>query len=110
MNFRTSFCLLKIVARVRHRGKKINTQIKGKAYIKKKHRKTQINQTKTKLSLQGPQWSRHSVARVRRRGEKTYIWLLYSIFLIYNVNLSISMGVQEKNCLYLVENGMGVAT
>ena len=32
-------------------------------------RKKQTEQTKTKLSLQGPQWSRHSVARVRRRGE-----------------------------------------
>jgi len=31
--------------------------------------KTQTNQTKTKLSPQGPQWSRHSVARVRHRGE-----------------------------------------
>ena len=33
--------------------------------------KTQINQTKkTKLSPQSPQWSRHSVARVRRRGDR----------------------------------------
>jgi hypothetical protein len=31
--------------------------------------KTKTNHTKTKLSPQGPQWSRHSVARVRRRGE-----------------------------------------
>jgi acetyl-CoA carboxylase alpha subunit len=37
--------------------------------INNKTYKTQTNQTKTKLSLQGPQWSRHSVARVRRRGK-----------------------------------------
>jgi hypothetical protein len=29
-------------------------------------------QTKTKLSPQGPQWSRHSVARVRRRSENIH--------------------------------------
>ena len=42
---------------------------------------TQTNQTKTKLSLQGPQWSRHSVARERRRGDrppsKNVIWGIY---------------------------------
>ena len=32
--------------------------------------KNKNNQTKTKLSPQGPQWSRHSVARVRRRGDR----------------------------------------
>jgi len=28
------------------------------------------DQTKTKLSPQSPQWSRHSVARVRRRDDR----------------------------------------
>ena len=32
--------------------------------------KNKNNQTKTKLSPQVPQWSRHSVARVRRRGDR----------------------------------------
>jgi hypothetical protein len=40
------------------------------------------NQTKTKLSPQGPQWSRHSVARVRRRGENIHPQnLILSIYL-----------------------------
>jgi hypothetical protein len=62
--------------------------------------KTQTNQTKTKLSPQGPQWSRHSVARVRRRGE-------YST----SSNVSIwQIWETRKSCLLSVENGMGVAT
>jgi len=32
--------------------------------------RTTTNQTKTKLSPQGPQWSRHSVARERHRGDR----------------------------------------
>ena len=38
-------------------------------HFNNKHTKTPIDQTKTKLSPQGPQWSRHSVTRVRRRGD-----------------------------------------
>jgi hypothetical protein len=34
------------------------------------HKTKHKNQTKTMLSPQGPQWSRHSVARVRRRGDR----------------------------------------
>ena len=38
-----------------------------------------------------------TVAHVRRRGEN---YICCSIFLIYNVNLSISIGVQEKIVFY----------
>ena len=41
-------------------------------HINSKHANQTIkhnDQTKTKLSPQGPQWSRHSVAHVRRRGD-----------------------------------------
>ena len=41
-----------------------------KEKVYQKHTKTKTNQTKTKLSPQGPQWSRHSVARERRRGDR----------------------------------------
>ena len=43
------------------------------AYLKINKQTTTIkhnHQTKTKLSPQSPQWSRHSVARVRRRGDR----------------------------------------
>ena len=39
-------------------------------YLTINTRKPKTNQTKTKLSPQGPQWSRHSVARERRRGDR----------------------------------------
>jgi hypothetical protein len=39
-------------------------------HFNNKHTKTPIDQTKTKLSPQGPQRSRHSVARERRRGDR----------------------------------------
>jgi len=48
--------------------------------------KTQTNQTKTKLSPQGPQRSRHFVARVRRRGEYTTL-NLGSVYGIYLANM-----------------------
>ena len=35
--------------------------------INNKHTKTQTNQTKTKLSLQGLQWSRHSIAPKKKK-------------------------------------------
>jgi len=54
------------------------------------------------LSPQGPQWSRHSVARVRRRGDRPPS----SVMDIYLVN----MGRQEIFCLLVVKNGVGVAT
>ena len=41
-------------------------------HINSKHVNQKIKhnyQTKTNLSPQGPQWSRHSVARVQRQGE-----------------------------------------
>jgi len=65
--------------------------------------KTQTNQTKTKLSPQGPQRSRHSVARVRRRGEYSTSSSMY---------LSLSSKYREaiNSCLLSVENGMRVAT
>ena len=67
--------------------------------------KTQINQTKTKVSPQGPQWSRHSVAGARRRGEystfKTRKKCMVSIWQMWG---------DKKYCLLSVENGTGVAT
>jgi hypothetical protein len=59
------------------------------------------NQTKTKLSPQGPQWSRHSVARVWRRGDRPP----HSI-----VCVSGKYRETRNSCLLLVENRMGVAT
>jgi predicted metalloprotease len=50
-------------------------------YLTINPRKQKTNQTKTKLSPQGPQRSRHSVARERRRGDRppteNVIWGIY---------------------------------
>jgi len=60
------------------------------------------DQTKTKLSPQGPQWSRHFVARVRRRGDR--LPLLHGC-------VSGKYGETRNSCLLSVEkNEMGVAT
>jgi hypothetical protein len=82
---------------------------KKERHINNKHTKTPIDQTKTKLSPQGPQWSRHPVARERRRGDrpptnkkKCNVMRGY----IYLVNL----GRQGILCLLAVRDGVGVAT
>jgi len=87
---------------MRKKNKKPDTQ--KERHINNKHPKTQTNQTKTKLSLQGPQWSRHSVARVRRRGENSSTLNLKCMY------LSGKYGGTRKSSLLSVENGMGVAT
>ena len=61
--------------------------------------KTQTNQTKTKLSLQGPQWSHHYVARVRRRDEYSTFSGMYGIYLANMVGT-------RKSSLLSVENEM----
>ena len=75
-------------------------------HINNKHMETQTNQTKTKLSLQGPQWSRHSVARVRRRGD----WVHSQILDVGILEKSRKIGRQGIIVFYSWKNGMGEAT
>ena len=73
-------------------------------YLTINPRKQKTNQTKTKLSPQGPQWRRHSVARARHRGDRPPSKCMGGY--IYLVN----MGRQGILCLLAVKNGVGVAT
>jgi hypothetical protein len=75
-------------------------------HINNKHMETQIDQTKTKLSPQGPQWSRHSIARERRRGDRPSTIYKCNMGVIYLVNVR----RQGIRCLLAVKNGVGVAT
>ena len=78
-------------------------------HINNKHMETQTNQTKTKLSLQGPQWSRHSVARHPRVAAKIPLQSKCDVCPYLSIFIWPIWGIR-KSSLLLVEDGMGVAT
>ena len=62
-------------------------KIKNKCANKRKgiltiNTKKQANQTKTKLSLQGPQWSRHSVAPLKNPNSG-FDWQFFFVLLVW---------------------------
>ena len=74
--------------------------------ILKTHENKKTNQTKTKLSPQGPQRSRHSVAYDIGTSRRSSTHKKCNMGDIYLVNV----GRQGIRCLLVVKNGVGVAT